>query len=77
MSLKYVHNNTLLKCKNKKIIFMWVRYYIERLKNVTSNFFSNNKKNVFDNFYIITKICCNEKRHYILPVCHMACLNLW
>ena len=27
-------------------------------------------------FCMVTKICSNGKRHYILPVCKMACLNI-
>ena len=34
------------------------------------------KKNFFNNFYMVKKRGFNGKRHYILPVCNMTCLNL-
>ena len=34
--------------------------------------------NIFDNnFYMVTRELPMEKRHYILPVCDMTCLNLY
>ena len=33
--------------------------------------------NIFENnFYMVIKRASNGKRHYILPVCNMTCLNL-
>ena len=65
MDLESTLHNT-----KKKILFSKIKFYIFCVIFYFLNIFENN-------FYMVKKRASSGKRHYILPVCNMTCLNLY